>query len=98
MNKLVGPTTVITYLGIQIDSVALMVSLLVEKLARILELLDSWVEKHTCTKKELLSLIGLLSFACKVIKPGHIFLWRLIGLPTMASELHSEIVVDEGLY
>ena len=37
------------------------------------------------TKRDLLSLIGFLSFACRVVKPGRMFLRRLIDLSTSVS-------------
>ena len=38
-------------------------------------------------KRELLSLIGVLSFTCKVVRPGRIFLRRLIDLSMMVPAL-----------
>ena len=43
---------------------------------------------------ELLSLIGSLSFAFKVVKPGHIFLRRLIDLSTTVSKLDHHISLN----
>ena len=42
-------------------------------------------------KRELLSLVGKLSFACKVVPAGHIFLCRLIDLSTTVKRLHHHI-------
>ena len=42
-------------------------------------------------KRELLALIGHLSFAAKVVKPGRLFLRRLIDLSTTAYQLHHHI-------
>ena len=44
-----------------------------------------------CTKRQLLSLIGRLSFACKVVPAGRIFLRRLIDLSTTVKNLHHHI-------
>ena len=41
-----------------------------------------WVQCKKCSKQEFLSLIGKLSFICKVVHPGRIFLRRLIDLST----------------
>ena len=38
-----------------------------------------WVEKSSATAAELQSLVGSLSFACKVVRPGRIYLSRLIA-------------------
>ena len=50
---------------------------------------ENYVKKFT--KRELLSLIGSLSFACKVVKPGRMFLRRLIDLSTSVTNLNHHI-------
>ena len=52
-------------------------------------------KKKVCHKKELLSLIGLLSFACKVVKPGRIFLRRLIDLSMTMTNLEDSCRLSE---
>lgn len=94
-DKVEGPSQVITFLGIEIDSVALVARLPKDKLDALLLLLVSWLKVKKCTKKELLSLIGSLSFACKVVKPGRIFLRRLIDLSVTVKSLHHHIDVDK---
>ena len=81
-NKLEGPSQVLTYLGIEIDTVNGVIQLPEEKLVNLQNLVNSWLEKRKCTKRQLQSLIGHLSFAYKVVKPGRIFLRRLIDLST----------------
>ena len=49
-----------------------------------------------CTKRELLSLIGLLQHACCVIKPGRSFLRRMIELAKSVRELHHRIRLNAG--
>ena len=66
-EKLEGPTTEIMYLGIEIDSVRREIRLLAEKCNELSCLLDGWAGKKKCTKRELLSLIGKLAFASKVV-------------------------------
>ena len=98
LEKLVGPSTTVTYLGIQIDTISFEISLPGDKLEKLKRAVQEWGDKGICTKKELLSLIGFLSFACKVVRPGRIFLRRLIDLSTSGPSLSSKIVVsDEAL-
>ncbi|XP_057312156.1 uncharacterized protein LOC130653651 [Hydractinia symbiolongicarpus] len=92
-KKIVGPSRVLTYLGIEIDTSEFVIRLPQDKFDAILSLLRVWKGKKKCTKKELLSLIGLLSFACKVVKSGRIFLRRLIDLSTTVSSLYHHISV-----
>ena len=90
-DKILGPSTSMTYLGIEINSVDLTISLPQEKYNDILLELKYWLKRKNCTKQQLLSLIGKLSFVCKVVRPGRIFLRRLINLSTSVEKLHHHI-------
>ncbi len=79
-HKTEGPTTCLTFLGIEIDSVAARLRLPADKLERLTLLLHEWAFKRSCLQKELESLIGLLNHACKVIRPGRSFLRRMLDL------------------
>ena len=93
-EKLQGPTTCITYLGIEIDSNDMATRLPEEKLHEIKLLLSDCVTKRKCSKRQLLSLIGKLLFAAKVVKPGRLFLRRLIDLSKTVSKLQHMIHMD----
>ena len=80
IQKLEGPSTNIVFLGILLDTDKLEIRLPTEKLQNLQLMLDSWAQKRACTKRELLSLIGTLSHACKVLPPGRTFLRRMIDL------------------
>ena len=82
-HKREGPTTCLTFLGIEIDSVASSLRLPEEKLQRLLRELHQWGDKKACTRRELESLVGLLNHACKVVRPGRTFLRRMIDLLTV---------------
>ena len=79
-DKLEGPSTLLTVLGIELDSLLLQARLPQEKFDRIHTLLVSWSLKRHCTRKELESLIGNLQHACKVVPSGRTFLRRMINL------------------
>ena len=93
-DKIVEPTNVIVYLGIKIDTIDLTIRLPEEKLGELKSSLEIWIKRKKCTKRELLSLIGSLSFACKVVKSGRIFLRRLIDLSTTVSSLEHRITLN----
>lgn len=95
LDKLIGPLKCITYLGIEIDAMAGIVRLPESKLPELQLLLSSWLLRSNCTKRELLSLIGKLSFAAKVVKPGRLFLRRLIDLSTTVSRLGHHIHLNK---
>ena len=90
-EKCEGPATCITFLGIVLDSSLQQLRLPPEKLQEISFLTRSWLGLHKVTKRELLSLIGKLSFAAKVVPAGRLFLRRLIQLSTTARRLHHHI-------
>ena len=93
-DKLEGPATCLTYLGIEVDSDDMVIRLPEEKLVELKAFLSSWVGKRRCTKRHLLSMIGKLSFADKVVKPGRLFLRRLIDLAKTVARLNHHIVIS----
>ena len=93
-DKTVGPSQSVTYLGIEIDAASQTIRLPTEKFDDLMTKLHTWRQKKKCTKRELLSLIGSLSFACKVVKPGRMFLRRLIDLSTSVDRLDFHISLN----
>jgi len=81
-EKTVGPASTLTFLGIELDSVSLQIRLPADKLASLQESLRGWRVKTSCIKSELLSLIGILAHASKVVHASRVFLRRLIDLST----------------
>ena len=88
MEKLEGPTTCLTFLGIEVDTEAMELRLPEMKLKSLTSTVKEWYGRKSCTKRELLSFIGLLSHACKVVRPGRRFLRRLINLSTGTRSLN----------
>ena len=91
VDKCEGPATTLTFLGIELDTVALELRLPLSKLEQLKSTLSLWRGRKACTKRELLSLIGLLSHACKVIRAGRTFLRRLIDLSMVTKRLDHHI-------
>jgi hypothetical protein len=79
-HKSEGPTTRLTFLGICIDTMLFQLSLPEDKVTRLRVLLRQWRSRKCCTKKELQSLVGHLSYAESVIRPGRFFLRNLFSL------------------
>lgn len=94
VDKLVGPATVVTYLGIEINTVDFTISIPEAKVQQALQDLPNWCTRRTCKKRELLSLIGILSFFAIVVRPGRIFVRRLINLSTTVKELHHFVTLS----
>ena len=85
-HKTEGPTTSLTFLGILIDTGRFQLSLPSDKLARLQDLLRLWRSKKCCTRKELESLVGHLSHAATVVRPGRMFLRNLFSLLSKVSK------------
>ena len=78
-----------TVLGIEVDSVAEVIQLPDMKFTELLATLATWSIRTECTKRELLSLIGSLSFASKVVQPA----WPDLHSLPLRPELHSTSIV-----
>ncbi len=63
-----GPTTALSFVGIELDSMVMEIRLPQEKLKRQKKALLDWRGRKSGKKRELLSLIGLLSHACKAVR------------------------------
>lgn len=87
-EKLEGPTMSLPFLGIEIDSDAMIVRLPPPKLRELQSLIRAWKRKKACRVKELQSLVGKLQHAAKVVKPGRTFLRRMFELLARGSRDH----------
>ncbi len=90
-----GPATSITFLGLELDSIAQEIRLPEDKLTSLRALLKSWRGRKACRKRELLSLIGSLSHASRAIKPGRSYLRRLIELSASTRRLDQFIRLNK---
>ena len=86
-EKLEGPSTSLTFLGVVIDTSKSEIRLPEEKLHRIRQEIASWLGRNKATKREILSLVGLLQHATKVIRPGRSFVSRMYATAARVKEL-----------
>ena len=77
-HKWEGPSTTISFLGIEIDSVKQELQLPQQKLGCLQATIKEWEARCSATKRQLQSLIGQLNHAAAVVKPGRKFLRQLI--------------------
>ena len=84
--KLEGPSTVLIFLGIVLDTERLELRVLEEKLREIKVLITKWQTRKAGKKCELLSLIGKLAHVAK--GPCRIFLRRMINTAHQVKQLH----------
>ena len=79
-QKLECPATILVFLGILLDTQKMEMHLPEEKLRELRLLIQKWLSRKSGKKHEILSLIGKLSHAAKIIVPGRIFLRRMIDV------------------
>ncbi len=89
-NKEEGPSEVLTFLGMELDMVAMEVRLPKEKLDEMRELLGKWRGMKSCRRRDLESLVGSLNHACKAVRPGRAFKRRLQDLMTTVKGVAEE--------
>ena len=79
-EKAEGPTTKLTFLGIELDTVAMEARLSGSRLQEFTEMLAGWESAGAAgrTVDDLASLIGKLDWACRVIRVGRPFKRRLL--------------------
>ena len=102
-EKMQGLCTTLTFLGIEIDTVLMQLRLPTEKLQSLLRLLNSWLlptKNHTArrsgTKRDLLSLVGRLNHAARVVRPGRPFLRSLINAASSVKSLDHRVHLNSA--
>ena len=86
--KMEGPTEILIFLGILIDTLRMELRLPQEKLAELKSLTAQWKYKQASTKCQLLSFIDKLAHAAKIVKPGRTFLWRMLDVAHSINDLN----------
>ena len=87
-EKLEGPTTTLLFLGIILDTNRMEIRLPEDKLSRTQEMIRAWLPKRKATKREILSLVGTLQHATKVVKAGRTFVSRMYATAAKLQKMH----------
>ena len=93
MPDIGNPSTVLDFLGISLNTALLEAQLRVEKLEHPKGAVCEWLPKKCAKKKDILSLVGMLQHATKVVRPGCSFLSRMYNTATWVQEVHHYIGV-----
>ena len=87
VDKAEAPTTLITYLGVEFDSVAMEMRVPPSKLQEVKSEIQLWLRRTVISKKELQSLLGKLFWVGRVVKHSRVFLGRMLDqLRSMAGQ------------
>ena len=96
--KTEGPSQIIQFMGIILDSGKMEARLPEDKVERIRSALSTFQSQRSTALQELQSLIGTLNYACRVIPPGRPFLQRIIHLTRKVKRPHHHIKLTTGFY
>lgn len=88
-KKIEGPTHRLIFLGLELDTIAMTARVPHVRLEAMKELLQNWQLKQHSNVKDLESLLGLLQFVTKVIRPGRAYQRRLIDHLTSIKALNT---------
>ena len=94
-SKITTPAVTCEFLGIVIDSSLQQLRISAERLSDLTAEVAAWLDLKRATKRRLLSLIGKLAFAAKVVRSGRAFLGRLLGIAKQAKALHHHVRLTE---
>ena len=94
-KKLVHPSTQAVCLGVLIDTVQGTVSIPKDKLEQVKTVVNEWSEKTHCTKCQLQSLLGLLLYIHKCVKPARYFLNRMLTILRHASNPNRIVLTND---
>ena len=87
MEKLEGPSTTLTFLGMEIDTSKMEIRLLGENSTAFVKSYPPGWEKRKATNCHILALVGLLQHASKVIQCGCSFVSRMYATAAKKKEL-----------
>lgn len=95
-GKVVDPVNIITFLGIELDSLSMTMRLPFEKLNKLRLELQSFLNRKRASKGQLQSVAGKLSWAAGVVKGGRVFLRRIFDrIRTLKHNSHKTLLSAE---
>ncbi|VDH91426.1 Hypothetical predicted protein [Mytilus galloprovincialis] len=78
-QKGVAPTTRMEFLGITVDTVKLTLEVTSDRVLEISLLVQAWLRKKKASLRELQSILGKLHFVSTCVRPGRLFVSRLLN-------------------
>ena len=79
LEKAVGPTTVIEFLGVTFNAVTCTMEVSPERLIEIDALIRKWQSMRFMNRKQLESLVGKLQFVSACVRPGRVLINRMLN-------------------
>ena len=97
-KKVTTPTESLTFLGINIDSVDMLLTLPLDKADQLQELIAEFARKRHASLRQLQTLAGKLSWASHVVRGGRPFLRRIFDLMANLQQARHKVKLSEGFY
>jgi hypothetical protein len=95
-DKVVGPTKIITFLGILLDSTKMCLELPAPKLQKFHDLVVESLGKRRLSLKQLQQLAGKLNWASQVVRGGRTYLRRILDvMQTLKCAHHKALISSE---
>lgn len=88
LEEVEDPSTALPFLGIVLDTIKMEARLPEEKLSKLREEVSQWISCTEAKKWEILSLVGSLQHAMKVICCGRVFVCCMYATATKLKEMH----------
>ncbi|XP_053376811.1 uncharacterized protein LOC128547723 [Mercenaria mercenaria] len=96
-EKTEGPCEVIIFLGLEIDTVQMVVRIPQSKVEEVIKKIEDLIGEQKTTLREMQSLIGYLNFCCRAIAVGRPFCRRLINSICGLTMPHHHLRISKGV-
>ena len=96
VHKAHAPSTIMTFLGIQFNTVDLSLTITNDRLVEIKDILQEWEDKKYSNRQELQSLLGKLNFVASCVRPGRVFISRLLNFLRSVPESGKVLIPEEA--
>lgn len=96
-TKTEGPSSCLTFLGIQLDAANNKALLPIDKVTKYTDLMSNIMTRNTCKLHEMQKLIGSLQFTTSVVLPGRTFLRRMINTTIGVTNKHHHVHVNKSI-
>ena len=77
-NKACSPATSMTFIGVLFNTITMTIEITPERLQEIITILATWLDKSSASLKDIQSLLGKLNFVAACVRPGRIFIARML--------------------
>ena len=84
------------FLGNIVDAEKLRIEVSEQRMKELRQELEQWIDRDTCIKKQLQSIIGKLSFITNCVRPGRIFINRMLETMRRMPQHGTGKVDEEG--